>query len=389
MENSFEEKMQGWRKKYADPEMKIEELFRNYNVSTELIKRTPNLNNLLDRMLLEYIKRLDEIPGKDLAHPTDEGFSDFDREKLRSLIMFSSQAVLLKENSELFKALEEKNKELAQKTEELKQSNSELKALNSQYLNMLGFVSHELRSPLISILGFAELLDEGLLGSLNDEQRKSVQIIMRSSKNLIDMIRNYLDLSKIEQGEMKMEKRPLEFVSTILNPTLEEMNEQFSQKKMTVWVDSSDGEYWLFADEKLMKIVLVNILSNAVKYGEEGGEIRIELSRLGNEFEAKITNTGRGVESAEVRKVFEKFAQLDSLDTKVGKGSGLGLYNAKFIVEKHGGKIWAESEFNKWFRVIFRLPLLKGHAPKGKGTSRILKHSNHSEMTGIDKEPAK
>ncbi len=380
----FEEKMQGWRKKYADPELKIEELSRNYNVSTELIKRTPNLNSLLDRMLLEYIKRLDEIPGKDLAHPTDEAFSDFDREKLRSLIMFSTHAVLLKENSELFKALEEKNHQLLQTTQELKKSNAELKSLNEQYLNMLGFVSHELRSPLISILGFAELLDEGLLGSLNDEQRKSIQIIIRSSKNLIDMIRNYLDLSKIEQGEMKMEKRPLEFVSAILNPTLEEMNEQFSQKKMTVWVDSAEEGFWLFADEKLIKIVLVNILSNAVKYGKEGGEIHIELSRLGEEFEVKITNTGRGVEEGEVQKVFDKFAQLDSLDTKVGKGSGLGLYNAKFIVEKHGGKIWAESEFEKWFRVIFRLPLLKGRTSDAKRDSRVVNHSKHSEMSGVD-----
>ena len=135
MDDSFEEKMQNWRKKYTDPEMRIEELFRNYNVSTELIKRTPNLHELLDRVLIEYIKRLDEIPGKDLAHPTDETFSEFDREKLRSLIMFSSQAVLLKENSELFKALEEKNSQLIQTTQELKKSNEELKALNSHYLN--------------------------------------------------------------------------------------------------------------------------------------------------------------------------------------------------------------------------------------------------------------
>ncbi len=389
MDDSFEEKMQNWRKKYTDPEMRIEELFRNYNVSTELIKRTPNLHEFLDRVLLEYIKRLDEIPGKDLAHPTDEAFSEFDREKLRSLIMFSSQAVLLKENSEIFKALEEKNDQLIRTTEELRKSNEELKTLNSQYLNMLGFVSHELRSPLISILGFAELLDEGLLGNLNDEQRKSVQIIIRSSKNLIDMIRNYLDLSKIEQGEMKMEKRPLEFVTTILNPTLEEMNEQFSQKRMNVWVDSAEDEFWLFADEKLLKIVLVNILSNAVKYGEDDGQIHIELSRFGDEFEVKITNTGRGVENTEVGKVFEKFAQLDSIDTKVGKGSGLGLYNAKFIIEKHGGKIWAESEFEKWFRVIFRLPLMKNHASEAKSPSRIVNHSNHSEMSGIGRETAK
>ena len=361
MNQEFEKNMKVWRKKYADPEMRIEELFRNYNVSTEMIKRTPNLHELLDLVLLEYIKRLDEIPGKDLSRPSDSEFSEYDREKLRSLIMFSSQAVLLKENGEIFNALEIKNKELEETTQKLEKANQELRALNRQYLNMLGFVSHELRSPLISILGFAELLDENLLGSLNDEQKKAVQIIMRSSNNLIEMIRNYLDLSKIEQGELKMEKRPLEFVNTILKPTLEEMNEQFNKKNMSVWVDSNQEEVWVFADEKLIKIVLVNILSNAVKYGENNGEIHIEFSKVGKDLEMRITNTGRGVEDNEVNKVFEKFTQLDSYDTKVGKGSGLGLYNTKYIIEKHGGRIWAESQFKKWFRIVFRLPLLKNH----------------------------
>jgi len=382
MDRDFEKNMKIWREKYADPKMRIEELFRNYNVSTEMIKRTPNLHDLLDMVLLEYIKRLDEIPGKDLSHPSGSEFSEYDREKLRSLIMFSSQAVLLKENSEIFSALEMKNKELEETTRKLEQSNSELKALNRQYLNMLGFVSHELRSPLISILGFAELLDENLLGTLSNEQKKAVQIIMRSSRNLIEMIRNYLDLSKIEQGELKMEKRPLEFIGTILKPTLEEMDEQFKKKNMSVWVDSNQEEVWLFADEKLLRIVMVNILSNAVKYGEKDGDIHIEFSIMNNELEVRVTNTGRGVEEDEVGKVFDKFTQLDSYDTKVGKGSGLGLYNTKYIIEKHGGTIWAESEFQKWFRIVFRLSLLKNHSRHNTKGEKFAKnqHQNQAQM---------
>jgi len=382
MDRDFEKNMKIWREKYADPKMRIEELFRNYNVSTEMIKRTPNLHDLLDMVLLEYIKRLDEIPGKDLSHPSGSEFSEYDREKLRSLIMFSSQAVLLKENSEIFNTLEMKNKELEETTRKLEQSNSELKALNRQYLNMLGFVSHELRSPLISILGFAELLDENLLGTLSNEQKKAVQIIMRSSRNLIEMIRNYLDLSKIEQGELKMQKRPLEFIGTILKPTLEEMDEQFKTKNMSVWVDSNQEEVWLFADEKLLRIVMVNILSNAVKYGEKDGDIHIEFSIMNNELEVRVTNTGRGVEEDEVGKVFDKFTQLDSYDTKVGKGSGLGLYNTKYIIEKHGGTIWAESEFQKWFRIVFRLSLLKNHSRHNTKGEKFAKnqHQNQAQM---------
>lgn len=377
MNGDFEQNIKTWRKKYADPEMRIDELFRNYNISTELIKRTPSLHDLFDRVLLEYIKRLDEIPGKDLSHPSGPEFSEYDREKLRSLIMFSSQAVLLKENSEIFKALEEKNAELLKTAKKLEKANEELKALNRQYLNMLGFVSHELRSPLISILGFAELLDENLLGNLNDEQKKAIQIIMRSSRNLIEMIRNYLDLSKIEQGGLKMERRPLDFIDIILKPTLEEMQEQFSKKNISVWVDSNQEEVWLYADEKLLKVVLVNVISNAVKYGEEHGEIHLDFMAIENNLKVRVTNTGRGVEKDEVKKVFEKFTQLDSYDTKVGKGSGLGLYNTKYIIEKHGGKIWAESEFGKWFRIVFQLPLLKKHNQQSYDNHNLVDSHNH------------
>ena len=343
--------------KYGDPNLRMEELFRNYNLSLELIKNVTNSQDLLDLILREYLDRFDELPGKDFVHPTEASFSVTDQEKLRSLVMFATQAILLKENAEIFQALEQKNQELIQAAGELKQANKNLQKLNMQYLDMLGFVSHELRSPLISVLGFAELLDENLLGSLNEEQHKATKVIMRSTRGLIDMIQNYLDLAKIEQGELKVELRAVELLQGVLLPIIEEMREQFAKHDIGVIVESSAEEMWVNGDEGLLRIVLVNILSNTVKYGEENGKVEVVVTDTDGLGRISVTNTGMGVHKRELKTIFNKFTRSDSQETQAVRGTGLGLYNAQYIIQRHSGKIWAESKYGKWFRIVFEIPL--------------------------------
>jgi|Deesub1362B_J571_1020462.scaffolds.fasta_scaffold03029_4 signal transduction histidine kinase len=356
MDKTMELGVADWKTKYSNPELQIRELFRNYNISTELIRKTTNLEELLDLILQEYIERFDEIPGVDLVNVDKMDNRLPVREKLRSLIMFASQAVLLKENAEIFRELERKTRQLEKKTEELKKANQELEQLNHQYLNMLGFVSHELRSPLISILGFAELLDEELLGPLNDEQRKSVQVIIRSSQTLIDMIKNYLDLARIEQGEMRVEKRKVNLYADVLTLILEEMAEQFERKELTVIVEGEEQDAVVPCDPALIRIVFTNLLSNAVKYSKEGGLVRIRFEPKEEELEVSVYNTGPGLPKSQLKNLFKKFTRIDEPSRHEMRSSGLGLYNAKFIVEKHGGKIWADAEKGKWFCVYFTLP---------------------------------
>jgi len=356
MEKVLDMKATDWRSKYSNPELQIQELFRNYNISTELIRKSTNLEELLDIILKEYVARFDEMPGVDLVNVDKMDAKSPLREKLRSLIMFASQAVLLKENAEIFKELERTNKKLKRKTRQLEEKNRELEQLNHQYLNMLGFVSHELRSPLISILGFAELLDEGMLGSLNEEQRKANQVIMRSARTLIDMIRNYLDLARIEQGEIQVEKKIANLVEDILLPILEEMREQFERRNLSVYVEGDTQDASVFCDPGLIRVVFTNLLSNAAKYAKEGGEVRIRFEREKGFVHVSVFNTGPGLKKNELKKLFQKFTQLDSHPRNEMRSSGLGLYNARYIVEKHGGRIWAESEPGKWFEVHFTLP---------------------------------
>ncbi|HDL17701.1 MAG TPA: HAMP domain-containing histidine kinase [Bacteroidetes bacterium] len=358
MKSSLLLKKDPWQDKNDDYEMQINELFRNYNISTELIRQTNNQDELLDMILKEYIDRFNELPGVDFVDFEDleEGWPV--KEKLRSLIRFATQAALLKEKSEMFRRLEISNRQLNEATQKLNQKNKKLVEINKQYLNMLGFVSHELRSPLISVLGFAELLSEEVIGTLNAEQKKATNVIIRSSNSLIEMIQNYLELAKIEQGEMMLEKKPVDLFHDVLLPILEEMSELFEKNEISVFVESDKMLSSVFCDPRLIRVVLNNLLANAVKYGDEGGEILVHFVTENDPLKVSVTNTGDGLKKQDIKKIFQKFSQVEDTITHAGKSSGLGLYNAKYIVKKHGGEIWAESEVGKWFRVNFTLPVL-------------------------------
>ena len=357
MENTLELKSNKWQSNQPDPDVQMKELFRNYNVSTELIKRTTNQKELIDLILREYIDRFDEIPGVDLVNMGNTLNERIPvQEKLRSLVLFASQAIMLKEKSEIFKELETSNKRLKETTVKLNQNNIQLKEMNQQYLNMLGFVSHELRSPLISILGFAELLEEGILGPLNGEQRKASKVIMRSSNSLIEMIQNYLDLAKIEQGEMTLDKKAVDLYQDILLQILEEMEEQFQKKEVSLFVEGELEAASVFCDVRLMRVVLINLLSNAVKYGEHDGNLCVRFVRHESHLQVTVENSGEGVKKQELKKIFQKFSQMSKNKKGSYRSSGLGLFNSKFIIKKHVGSIWAESEFGKWFHVHFTLP---------------------------------
>jgi len=345
-----------WRERYSNPELRIQELCRNYDVSIELIKRIPNFQELLDRILLEYIRRFEEIPGKDLARFRDPDFSDFDLEKLRSLVMFATHAVLLKETSEIFRALEEKNYQL-------EQANRRLQDLNRYYLNMLGFVSHELRSPLITISGFAELLKEQILGPLNEEQKNAAEAIDRSSQSLLSMIQNYLDLARIEQGDIHLTLENVELFSEVIQPVVEDMSEQLARQGMSVKIREPSQSLRIRGDRELLKVVVSNLLSNAIKYGNPQTAIRISATPRGDFVHVAIRNEGKGVRPEDRQRIFEKFVRLETAQNSYGRGAGLGLYNARYIVEKHGGKIWAESRYEHWFKVVFTLPAVGQDEP--------------------------
>ena len=155
---------------------------------------------------------------------------------------------------------------------------------------------------------------------------------------------------------MKLDIKTVDLYNEILVIIFEEMDEQFQKKELSVFVEGDEGFSTVSCDIRLIRVVLNNLISNAVKYGEQDGKLCIRFSEEENFLKISVTNTGEGVHKKEQRKIFKKFSQADGTRHHGYRSSGLGLYNAKYIVKKHGGKIWAESEFEKWFRVSFTLP---------------------------------
>jgi len=239
---------------------------------------------------------------------------------------------------------------------ELEKANDDLRQINQHYMEILTFVTHEIKNRLGLILGSAYNLSRGVVGTMNEEQKTMVDVLLRNSERLSDMIKNYLDLSRIEKEELKVNKQEVEFKKDILEPVLDEFKGQLERGGMLMEVDVSDS-FKVRADPDLLKIVMENLLSNAIKYGKEKGKIKIGVLREENEWKINVWNKGKGFPKDKSDQLFTKFARLSGEKFRKERGSGLGLFVTKEIIQKHGGKIWAESEEGQWANFIFTLPL--------------------------------
>ena len=239
---------------------------------------------------------------------------------------------------------------------QLDKTNASLQAVNKSYINMLRFVSHELKNSLGVIFTSAKALDSGMAGALSENQAQLVRGIARNVETAVDMTRKYLDLTRIEQGELHLQSQPLELLSDVVNPVLEELHQAIIDKGMKL-EKGDPGPINLTGDPSLLRIVYKNLLDNALKYGLPGGEIKLGAMRKQNGFQLEVFNQGQGLAPEKIAKLFEKFVRLNGAKNGDRKGTGLGLFITKEIVGKHGGDIWADSQEGKWMRFTFTLPL--------------------------------
>lgn len=253
-------------------------------------------------------------------------------------------------------SLETHSRELEKTSQALKQAYTESDEKNRAYLEMLGFVTHELKSPLASIVFAIGSLREGMLGPLTETQQSTLKAAASSADYLNSTIANYLSLSRIEDGELKLKLSRVMLLDAIINPVINRLSEVAADHKMRISCNvPADVE--VNVDHDLMTSVFQNLLSNAIKYGSEGGEIVIGYSgQLNGIHKINVFNEGAGFEPEITDNLFTKFSRFhaESYDTK--SGTGLGLFVTKKIIEKHGGQIWAETEPGKWANFIFTLP---------------------------------
>jgi PAS domain S-box-containing protein len=232
------------------------------------------------------------------------------------------------------------------KTEEL------LKDLNKRKSDFVANVSHEFKNPLGIINEAIAMGIEGLFGKVSEEQIKMLKVAKTNIERLIRLTTNLLDISAMESGKMELKREKIE-IGLLIDEIVANNGEEISKKQLTIKKAIPEDIGLLWADKDKVTQIIVNILSNAIKYTPSGGNIAITLSSNDNEMRFEISDTGSGLAKKDIDKLFNKFERIFS---EKQEGTGLGLSIAKDIVELHKGKIWVESEIGKGSRFIFTLP---------------------------------
>jgi two-component system, NtrC family, sensor kinase len=249
----------------------------------------------------------------------------------------------------------EDQQEIQQSHAELEKANQELRVTNSNYMEMLGFVSHELKAPLGSaVLGVYSIKD-GYLGPVSSTQQRILGSVAQSLDYLNEMIKHYLDLSRLEKGELRVNKRAANLCPEVIEPALQGLMAALEDKQMTIQNCVPDP-LELFCDPNLLRIVYDNLVSNAIKYGKNGGVVVLGAEIVDGEAILSVLNEGDGIAADKLSFLFQKFSRIENARHAGKKGTGLGLFICKEIVEQHGGRISAESEEGRWTRFNIVLP---------------------------------
>jgi signal transduction histidine kinase len=266
---------------------------------------------------------------------------EFPAEVVDVLKTFATQSALAIQNARLFREIADKSRQL--------------EAASRHKSEFLANMSHELRTPLNAIIGFSEVLAEKMFGEVNDKQAEYLQDILESGRHLLSLINDILDLSKIEAGHMELEPADFDLPSAIDNALIL-VRERASRRGITLGSTIDEHLGTIRGDERKVKQVLLNLLSNALKFTPEGGRIDVGGRLDGEVAEVSVTDTGIGIAPADQEAVFEEFRQVGAAERKA-EGTGLGLALSRRFVELHGGRIWVQSEVGHGSTFTFTLPL--------------------------------
>jgi signal transduction histidine kinase len=283
------------------------------------------------------------------------------RYPLNSVLMMGASLVFasLILEEQLLNPWQELNRELAAANEKLKEADH----LKNEFV---ATISHELRTPLNSIIGFTKLILNEIDGPLNELQRVDLTAIYTSGQHLLSLVNDVLDFSKIAAGKMELHKEMLDFreiVVGVMSTTLALVGD----KNIELAEEIEEGLPTVYADRVRIRQVILNLMSNAVKFTERGS-ITLRAKRITEEVEldgqrrtmpfilCSVTDTGIGIAERDIPVVFEEFRQLDGSTSRQAEGTGLGLPISRRLVEIHGGRLWVESKVGVGSTFFFTLP---------------------------------
>jgi signal transduction histidine kinase len=316
-------------------------------VNTSVDQRIPRLKLFQKYNLVSYIGLPLVIKGKTLGDISiftrEEHF--FSAEEIAVFTTLAEQVAIAIHNSQLF--------------DETKRQADELRDINEERADFTAMIVHDLHVPLGTIMGASEILQEGILGPVTDDQKKWLFKIETASRRLLELVNHFLDLSRLEAGKVDLNKKEVN-LNHLIQDTLD-FYQSLARGKEIVLQSRVVTTFPRFikADPHRLAEVLENLLSNAIKFSRQGGEIEIGADRE-NEREVKlwVKDNGIGISPQQIGQLFEKYRQTTSgKSAGYEGGTGLGLAICKMIVEAHGGRIWVDSEEGKGTTFYLTFPI--------------------------------
>jgi signal transduction histidine kinase len=254
---------------------------------------------------------------------------------------FADQSTIALENARLF--------------DEIAQKSRELEIASEHKSRFVANMSHELRTPLAAMLGYAELMEEGIYEPLGEHSLAALARIRSNGKHLLGLINTVLDIAKIESGQFILSMAEYSMAGVV--ETVRTATESLAQsKKLSLTTEVAKSLPLGLGDEQRLTQVLLNLVGNAIKFTDKG-EVRVTASAVNGHFAVSVVDTGPGIPEHERTLIFEQFHQVDDSNTKAKGGTGLGLAIAKQIVEMHGGRIWVDSTVGEGSTFRMELPM--------------------------------
>jgi signal transduction histidine kinase len=292
---------------------------------------------------------------------------EFTSEQVRLMDGVARQAAMAIDNASAYHEIEalnvsledkiaQRTRELAEINAALEESHRRLQELDRVKSDFLLNVSHELRTPLTAIKGSVDNMLDGITGQLSELQERYLTRIQANADRLVRLIDDLLDLARIEEGRVRV--TPTLFsLGGLAGEVLDSLRPVATEKGLELSLIGREEQVFVHADRDKIGQVLLNLIGNAIKFTAPGGRIDVELAREDDEHAGvRITDTGEGIPTEELSRIFDKFYQVQLGIQAKAKGTGLGLSIAKGLVELHGGRIWAESQVGRGSTFAFTLP---------------------------------
>jgi signal transduction histidine kinase len=276
-----------------------------------------------------------------------------DRETLDQVIteqILQLQSALQQANLRLEKRVQER-------TQELQSALNKLAELNQLKSNFISNVSHELRTPLTHIRGYLDLMNDGCLGVITDEQSTALDVMLRSEARLEELIEKMIQFSLEATGQFTLQMKPANFID-VVDIALKQAKIKAANRPVVLKVELGEDPCVVRMDHEKIQWVVMELVDNAIKFTPPGGCVSVELEKEADTAHFQVTDTGIGISPERLSEIFEPYHQLDGSSTRRYGGIGLGLALVKKILEAHGSKVDVTSELEKGTLIKFQLPLV-------------------------------